>query len=292
MNSNTDTTACYDLSDLGVAHVSGDDAETFLQGQLSNDVTDIAPKAGHQLTAYSNPKGRMLALFNLLKKGDNSFLLLAPREILDKVLPRLKMFVMRAAVTIETDDTLRVIGVQTVDRDAAAAKLAPGTPCFTHSLDPNRHLAVAPGLPEIELLSRESWNRLDIEQNLPQVYLQTHEALIPQSVNLDIVGGVNFKKGCYPGQEIIARVKYRGKPKTRMIGASVKDVNTIEIGQPVYIEERDKAAGLVANLAVHGDTTLLSITVPVTHLHEGTLYLDEALSVPLERLPLPYEITV
>ena len=239
----TDDTTCFALSGLGIARVSGADAETFLQGQFSNDITDLSPDNGHQLTAYCNPKGRMLALFHLLREADAAYVLLAPREVLNKVLPRLKMFVMRSAVTIELDQDTQTYGVQTSNISAAGAGLAPGARIFPHSLDPGRFLVLASASPTMDSEAEQEWNQLDIEQNLPQVYAQTHEALIPQSANLDIVGGVNFKKGCYPGQEIIARIKYRGKPKTRMIGASIKTQDNIEIGQPVFIEGPQESRG-------------------------------------------------
>ena len=86
-------------------------------------------------------------------------------------------------------------------------------------------------------------------------------------------------------------MKYRGKPKTRMIGAQTSVNNAAEIGSPIYIDGRESPAGMVVNLATSGTATSMSITVPVSHLHEGTLYLDEARSIELQRLPCPYEIT-
>ena len=132
MNPTTDNSTFFNLSDLGIVRVSGDDAESFLQGQLSNDVSELDLQ-GHQLTAYCNPKGRMLALFNLLKQADNDYLLLAPREILDKVTPRLKMFVMRAAVNIEAGDDV-VYGIRTKDAHSASEGFMADTPVFALSL--------------------------------------------------------------------------------------------------------------------------------------------------------------
>lgn len=292
MNHNTESTTVYDLSSLGVARVSGKDASDFLQGQFSNDIQALNEAQPHQLAAYCNPKGRMLAIFHVLRLDHGAYALLAPHDIMDKVLPRLKMFVMRAAVDIRLDEGQTLLGVNLAGGGLPEDLSLSIDKIFSHSLDPTRRLVLVQRMPDSELLPVDDWNGLDIRQDLPQVFIQTCEAFIPQSLNLDIVGGVNFKKGCYPGQEIIARVKYRGKPKTRMIGVAIQTEKMIEIGAPIFIEGRKKSAGQVANIARDGEQTLLSITVPVTHLSEGSLYLDEALTVKLERLPCPYDISV
>lgn len=266
----------------------------FLQAQLSNDITLLNDENAHQMSAYCNPKGRVLALFHILKLGAE-YALIAPTTVLTKVLPRLKMFIMRAAVNIEQKDDTRLMGLQLLEGnfDEADALFGKRSSFIAqHSNDPKRFFIV--GLEKTNLpnsISNE-WRLIDINQHLPQVYLQLHEALIPQSINLDIIGGVNFKKGCFPGQEIIARVKYRGKPKTRMIGVSASHDGAINLGDPIYIDERENSAGLITNVAKTYDKTMISITVPTTHIATGNLYLDQSKSIPLARLDHSYEITV
>ncbi len=294
MNDTLDNSVFYDLSDLGIASVKGDDASEFLQGQLSNDIQHLSENQPHQLSAYCNPKGRMLALFQILQL-DAGYALIAHRAILDKVLPRLRMFVMRSAVEINPLDDTILLGLHATGEaksEMLAALPARSTRIANHINDNDRFFILTSEKFEDRFKTINEWNRLDIEQNLPQLYIETYEALIPQSVNLDIVGGVNFKKGCFPGQEIVARVKYRGKPKTRMIGVKTSPAKPVELGAPVFIEGRNSAAGQVVNIANNEDFTLLSISVPVTHIYEGNVYLDEAGTLLLERLACPYEVTV
>lgn len=266
----------------------------FLQAQLSNDIALLNDEIPHQMSAYCNPKGRVLALFHILKLGAE-YALIAPTTVLTKVLPRLKMFIIRAAVNIEQKDDMRLTGLQLLkgsfdEADALFGKVSKFI--RQHSHDPKRFFIIDLEQISSASLDNNQWRLIDINQHLPQIYLQLHEALIPQSLNLDIIGGVNFKKGCFPGQEIIARVKYRGKPKTRMIGVSVAQKDLIEVGAPIYIESREKSAGLIIDTAQNSGATFLSITVPVTHITNGTLYLDEAKTIELERLNCPYQITI
>jgi len=283
----------YDLSDLSIISVKGDDAQTFLQGQLSNDIAHLNEDSPHQLSAYCNPKGRMLALFHVLE-FDGDYLLIAPRAIMDKILPRLRMFVMRSAVEISPVEDLNLLGLHApgIAGEELTALEAQGASIARHHSDHDRYLLLCSEKINEELNTSNEWKRLDIKQNLPQIYINSYEALIPQSVNLDIVGGVNFKKGCFPGQEIIARVKYRGKPKTRMIGVQLSGTQSVDVGASIYIDERERSAGEVINVACDETNTLLSISVPVTHISEGALYLDENRTIALERLNSPYEITI
>jgi folate-binding protein YgfZ len=293
MNSSPETPIYYDLSDLSIKSVSGDDAQPFLQGQLSNDITHLSEDSPHQLSAYCNPKGRILALFHVLIL-DTGYALLAPLAIMEKVLPRLKMFVMRSAVEIAPLEGKTLLGLYAPGDLKAKALATLDTQkihLVKHGNDRDRFFLLSENASEHKLNSCNDWNRLDIEQNLPQIYIENYEALIPQSVNLDIIGGVNFKKGCFPGQEIIARVKYRGKPKTRMIGMNVSGTETASVGDPVFIEGRDSAAGQVINVAHEGEHTLLNISVPVTHITEGMVFLGEDRKISLERINSPYEIT-
>ncbi len=292
MNTSLEMPVYYDLSELSIVRVSGNDAQSFLQGQLSNDITHLSADSAHQLSAYCNPKGRMLALFHVFDiNGD--YLLAAPNAIMDKVLPRLRMFVMRSAVEITPMDKLSLTGLLAPDiTDEEITKFeATGTHVVRHINDQNRYFLLHSGKIDKESKPGTEWSNLDIEQNLPQIFIESYEDLIPQSVNLDIVGGVNFKKGCFPGQEIIARVKYRGKPKTRMIGVTFSGNTPVEVGAAIYIEGRDRSAGEVLNTAYDSENTLLSISVPITHIYEGTLYLDADRAIELERIDSPYKVS-
>ena len=293
----------FDLSYLKIAIVTGEDASHFLQGQLSNDINHLSDDSPHQLSAYCTPKGRALASFDVLKLNEG-YALIAPEAVLNKALPRLRMFVMRSAVNIELATDSDLFGLQLSNRDADAylSNLCNmGASSYQHNNDPQRFFVIADrNISDLvrenrdgtQTLNENGWQAINIRQNLPEVFEQTIEAFIPQTINLDLVDGVNFKKGCYPGQEIIARVKYRGKPKTRMIASCAGKESKLEIGDSVFIEGRDSPAGMVCHRVIENNQMLMSLTVPVTHLHEGALYLDKDRSIEVERLPCAYEITV
>lgn len=299
----TETDSLVDLSNLAVASVEGEDAQAFLQGQLSNDITLLTDQHLHQLAAYCNPKGRMLALFNVLKT-QNGYALIAPTAIMEKVLPRLKMFVMRSKVIIAPSNQVLLgfySSAENSNKVAASLRSFQGE-VFQHASDPRRYFLLA-DLQNTESLwldtkqiykraDSRSWQLWDIQAGIPQLFIENYEALIPQTVNLDLVGGVNFKKGCYPGQEIIARVKYRGKPKTRMITATCSSSAEVSIGMPAFIENKDSSAGNVINACKTDEGYRLNISVPVTHLREGAVYLDEGKTLEIERAAMPNEITV
>ncbi len=282
-------TALVDLSHLGAISVSGDDAPGFLQGQLSNDIKALSDQNPHQLSAWCNPKGRMVAFFHVLKDSD-SYVLIAPRSIIEHILPRFKLFVMRAKVTVEYLPDTGVLGIIGTD-------VVSDLPRYALSDSYNRAFIVASYTALKALWQKieadqyrdgRTWEGIDCHLGWPQVTAATSEAFIPQMVNLDLCNGVNFKKGCYPGQEIVARIHYRGKPKSRMI--LVSSPHAASVGDPVFIDGRDQTAGQVVTEVskANGSSTLL-VTVPLSHISSGKLYLTPN-SEPLERCVLPYSI--
>lgn len=233
-----DSDILCELSCQGLLTVSGADAETFLQGQLSNDVDRISDTRS-QLTAYCSPKGRMLALFRLFKRNGDCYLL-TQRERLTPVISRLQMFVlMSKAVLKDAGEDLIGIGVsgpnavmlltdalgkvpEAVDDVCESDELSilrvPGEyPRFMiyGAVSPARKLwqklavSAAP-------VGSDIWRLLDIRAGIPSVYNATADAFVPQMTNLQLLGGISFDKGCYVGQEIVARTKYLGRLKRRM----------------------------------------------------------------------------
>ena len=182
---------------LGVLRLSGPDASGFLQGQLSNDLDLLA--AGHPLrTGLHTPQGRVIAVLQLFA-GDAGILAVLPRDLTDPVRQHLSRYVLRAKVRIE--DVSAQYGVFGI-RDSAG-----------------RRLAVLPAdapLPEGETCDAADWLAGDVAEGLPQVHAATSGRFVAQMLNLDRVGGISFTKGCYTGQEIIARAHYRGRVKRRM----------------------------------------------------------------------------
>ncbi|HQZ79943.1 MAG TPA: hypothetical protein PK681_04930 [Steroidobacteraceae bacterium] len=267
-----------ELDDLGVLTVRGRDAVAFLQGQLSQDVTRLG--AGRaSFAGCHTPQGRVIAILRLLP-GDDAIHCVLPQELIEALAARLRKYVLRSKVTLADErGRLRVIGVahaglRTLRIEAAAA--APG-----------------PAAADNDAITRAAWRALDIADGLPQVYRATSEAFVAQMLNLDCVGGIAFDKGCYTGQEIIARAHYRGRVKRRMqrfrtvaapatplapgVSGVLADGSTFQVVDSVTL-----ADGRAEFLAV---APLVAPDVPVPGTGAGTAAVTGA-----EVLSLPYAL--
>ena len=219
------------LEQLGFIEVRGADAETFLQGQLSNDVRELSPARG-QLSSYNSPKGRMLAVLHLFRHDDAIYLELH-RSVLEATLKRLRMFVLRSKVTLE-DASQRWAALGLAAPEASAALQHAGLPLPQRAMDlawkdgiavlrrhgeTPRYTVSGPRgqLPDLPAMDDAMWRLTQIEAGVPTVYPQTSDRFVPQMCNLDALGGISFNKGCYTGQEIVARVHYRGAVKRHMV---------------------------------------------------------------------------
>jgi folate-binding protein YgfZ len=206
--------AAVDLSSpsdgLGVLAFRGTDAARFLQGQLSADVEKLSVGAS-TLAGLHNPQGRVVAILALLRTASDEVLAVLPRQLCAAIEQRLRKYILRAKVTIEDlKDSLRVVGSWTDSSTADIPKLRWGDRwLLLVAADRNAELTG-------KLASPEEWKRADIAAGLPQVYPATSEAFVAQMLNLDLLGGIAFDKGCYTGQEVIARAHYRGRVKRRL----------------------------------------------------------------------------
>lgn len=235
-----ESTVVVPLAHLGIIAARGADTVPFLQGQLSNDVRKLSPTTA-QLSSYNSPKGRMLAVLHLFRDPETIFLELNA-AVLPAVLKRLRMYVMRSKVTLADESPQRpALGLS--GPRAVAALEAAGLPCPGAPLGSNWKDATcvirrqdALGQPRFTVhsttdaladlwtaLSRHAtpagtlaWRRLEIEAGVPTVMPVTSDHFVPQMCNLDQLGGISFDKGCYTGQEIVARIHYRGAIKRRM----------------------------------------------------------------------------
>lgn len=282
------------LDHLCCIEISGDDAETFLQSQFTNDLDKLQP-GQQQPGAYCNPKGRALCLFRMLRTEDR-WLMILPGELSDSIIKRLTLYRMRAKVSIELRESARILGVihprQVID-DIGAVEQG-------WQLDDHRLMVVTDnesnGWTGGELETEQDtgiWRLSEIVSGIPQVYLATTEQFIPQHINLDLIGGVSFGKGCYPGQEIVARLRYLGKLKQRMIAVAASGPLDCQVGDPVYSEGRGtRKAGQVVE-AVEFDAmhyALLSLSADA--ISEGEIRIGSVDGPVARRLTLPYEITV
>jgi folate-binding protein YgfZ len=250
------------LADRGVIRASGADAASFLQGQLTNDVAGL----GHLtacLAGFCSAKGRLQASFVVWRPAVDEFLLSCPREVLAPTLKRLSMFVLRAKCKLT--DASDEVSVFALAGPAAAARLE-GTAVWTVQANEATTLVRLPDaagvqrawlvatagaeadVPAAEPMTPETWRWLEVESGIVTIEAATVDRFVPQMVNFEIVGGVDFQKGCYPGQEVVARSQYRGTTKRRTL---LFDCDTVPAaGQDVYASATaNEPAGTVANAA-------------------------------------------
>lgn len=234
-----------DLSATGLISVTGDDAVSFLQGQVTNDVRAITATHSHY-SGYCNPKGRLLALFFAFQHQDKLYLSL-DAGLVPSIQKRLQMYVMRAKVTLADEKTniarFGVFGdsaaqqLQTLystipEEDYAVAQHEDVTiirmptikPAFQIITNTQNRDAVLEKLSNVfTSTDKAAWHHLETLSGLPEIVIATQEAFVPQMVNLDALGGINYKKGCYTGQEIVARTHYLGKVKRRTLLGKIDD---------------------------------------------------------------------
>jgi len=210
------------LNNRALLRVSGSDAETFLQGQLSNDINKL-DTLSVQLNAYCQHQGKILALFWVMKFED-SFYLSFSLDLLEVIKPRLQMFVIMSDVFIE-DITKEHIQVGSIDESHQQA--------FVINEKLSLIITNKQDINQFNMGPIEDWGMACINSALPEIYLMTSEKLVPQMLNLDIDEiGVNFSKGCYPGQEVVARLHYLGSAKRRLF--AFESDSEINIGDPLY----------------------------------------------------------
>jgi folate-binding protein YgfZ len=245
MSTPTDIDLSSPPDGLGVLAFRGIDAAKFLQGQLSANVEKLAAGAS-TLTGLHNPQGRVIALLAVVRVSAEELLAVLPRELAPQVAQRLRKFVLRSKVTIDEAQDYGVLGSINAAPPPGAISLAWGT----------RHLLLMPRdrlgkleIPDPVALAR--WQAADIAEGLPQVYMATSEAFVAQMLNLDLLGAIAFDKGCYTGQEVIARAHYRGRVKRRMQRWLNSGVGLLEPGATV--RSHDGRALSVVRVAARSD---------------------------------------
>jgi folate-binding protein YgfZ len=301
-----------DLSDLALIRARGGEAQTFLNGQLSNDIRQL-DAAHSQLASWCSPKGRMLAIFRLFRRGDD-YLLQLPAVLQELILKRLRMFVMRAKVTLEPIGAeLLSIGLSGPDTEKMLRDTVGFAPNRDNGCETREELTVirlpgphprfqiiAPSAAVMELWDKFKsqavpvgppvWAWLDIMAGIPTVLPQTSEEFVPQMVNLEIVGGVNFKKGCYPGQEIVARMQYLGKLKQRMYRTHAAAEFAPLPGDAIYAPDfPGQSAGTVVDAQPAPDDgyDILAV-IQISSATAGELHLGNETGPRLALHSLPY----
>lgn len=269
-------TIVADLSDLSLIQFAGDDAQTYLQGQLSNDLR-LLDGSTSQFSSYCTPKGRMLANFLLWQDAPNSYLVQLPASLREAIQKRLTMFVMRAKVKVsDVSDVWIRLGVGGPGAAGVIQQVLGVAPAEVHGLAqcasgqvlrlPNDlfEILIAPDQAaalwdqfstQAKPVGAACWDGLMIRAGVPTILPATQEAFVPQMVNYELINGVNFKKGCYPGQEIVARTQYLGKLKRRMYLGNLKSDSAPQPGDDLFSADvPDQATGTIVNAAPSPDT--------------------------------------
>ena len=299
------------LADLGLIRVSGEDAASFLHNLVTNDIQGLATDSA-RTAGFCTAKGRLLAIFLVWREG-NDYLLLLPREILPPLLKKLSMYVLRAKVKLtDATDERALIGI------SVPSAVSPA-PTFLNTTLPRQGVSATGGgqlirlddtrwllslepaaairrWPELTATAKPiglaAWRWLEIAAGQPRVVAATQEAFVPQMLNLEFpaVAGVSFTKGCYPGQEIVARTHYLGKVKRRMVRARLATMAMP--GAHVYAPETgDQQCGALVSIApspAGGFECLVS--VQSSAVAAGEVHLGAPDGERLTFLPLPYPI--
>jgi folate-binding protein YgfZ len=298
------------LDSLGVLRVRGADAIAFLQGQVSNDMSRVAQDRS-LLGGYHNPQGRAIALLRFVALGADDLLAIVPRELAGPVASRLGKFILRAKVKLNDESaqwTIEgVLGADPVDGAAdALAHLRPATPGGVLRAGDSsivrigesaaRLLVVRPAAAEswlgaLPLLSLPQWRLGAIAVGEPQIYAATSEEFVAQMLNLDVLGAIAFEKGCYTGQEVIARAHYRGRVKRRMQRFLTQEARAL---QPADSGElSDGRSFKVVEAAQHGDgrCEFLAVAALAQDTEAPAAERQRSLRVVhAAQLPLPYRL--
>lgn len=289
------------LPHLGLIRARGADAVKFLQGQLTNDVAGIGPSQG-RLAGFCSAKGRLQASFIVWKLADDELLLACATSVLAATLKRLSMFVLRAQCKL-SDANAELVLLGATGASAAAmvgdtavwgVRPAPGgTLVRLPDVDgvPRALLAVAPAEAPQVGLPTNLWRLLEVRSGIPTIEAATVEQFVPQMLNFELIGGVDFQKGCYPGQEVVARSQYRGTIKRRMFLFECDAL--AQPGQEVFNSaDTSQPAGMVVNAAAlsAGAGSAALVEVKLAALETGSLHLGGADGALLRPSALPYAV--
>jgi folate-binding protein YgfZ len=310
-----DGTVLCDLSQFGMLKVSGDDAQSFLQNLCSNDIKAVTPQCA-QLSSLNTAKGRVLATFLVWQNGADYFLHL-PGALLAPMQKKLTMYVLCAKVKIEDVSTQLVcLGLAGKAAEAllpanigappqAALGVEQHASASIIRIDDKRFQVITTAEQAPALWSQFSagarpvgsscWDWLNVRAGIPVVLPATQEQFVLQMLNLDILGGVSFKKGCYPGQEIVARMHYLGKLKQRTYLAHVASDIAPQPNDPLYSDDyADQISGNILNAAPapDGGYDVLATLHVSSVIAARSVHWQSPQGVPLNFQTLPYPFPV
>ena len=302
------------ITSQGLIAVSGDDAASFLHKQLTNDVEHLGLGQA-RLAGYCTPKGRLQASFLMWRNAESVFLAL-PRELQAPLQKRLSMFVLRAKAQLcDASDSVAMLGFGGAGAAAVLEGLfgpLPAAPYdkLDHALGVLLRLADSLGAPRYQWITSpqqaiaawpalaanlvpagdDAWHLAAIHAGVPEITTKTQDQFVPQMINFELLGGVNFKKGCYPGQEIVARSQYLGKLKRRTTLVCID--TDAQAGDEVFaVADPDQPCGMVVNAAPNGAGGVDALVeMKLAALEQGDVRLGSAQGTPLRMLPMPYSL--
>lgn len=307
-----DGTVLCDLSQFSTLKVSGEEAQNFLQNLLSNDISAVNGKTA-QLSSFNSAKGRMLATFLIWCQGADYYLQLH-HSLAAAMHKKLSMYILRAKVKIsDASDELVCLGLSgkeaasliehhlsvSLEQDWAMAQhediRAVRIAADRYQLNTTPQQAVAIWN-KLAVTAKPAgsicWDWLNIRAGIPVITLATQEQFVLQMTNLDLLGGVSFKKGCYPGQEIVARTHYLGKQKRRMFLAHIESASAPAAGDELFsMEMAGQPCGMVINAspAAGGGFDLLAV-MQISSRETQRIHFQSLQGAALSFLPLPYSL--
>ena len=303
-----------DLNHYAIIEASGDDVVEFLQGQFSNDIKLVTENLG-QLSAYCNPKGRILANFRVFKR-QNSYFLRLRADISETTLKRLRMFVMRSKVElVDRSDEFSRMGIAGENAPNKLSALFQSLPNKTDESITENEITIiklAGSLPRYEAhgtiaslkmlwdnlekqsvpIGENSWNLLTVRAGIPEIMAETVEEFVPQMINLQAINGLSFTKGCYPGQEVVARMHYLGKLKRHLFLCSADSNKLPKPGTPIMTaNENDQKAGQIVSASWSNETKIeLLAVLQIEKAENNELHIASHSGPALQLLDLPYSL--
>jgi folate-binding protein YgfZ len=312
----TDTILC-DLTHLGFITATGEEAQSFLQNQLSNEIKEVTEQRS-QLNAYCTAKGRALALFRVFEFQGSYFLQL-PLEHIQATMKRLQMFILMSKVTLQ-DATNQFIAfglagpnstqlVQTIIGEAPEladhcvasenlliGKISGPEPRYIIAGNYEHVTAAWDQLkPHTTPCGNHAWSYLDIQAGIPQIYPKNAEEFVPQMLNLHSVDGISFQKGCYPGQEVVARMHFLGKLKRRMYLAHADTDQAPQVGDLVFAEDSQPDQGVGRIVQSHpapGGGFDLQAVLQIASAENSKVRLNNPDGAELDFKDLPYSVAL
>ncbi len=308
----SDSRVLCDLHQFGTLRVAGEEAQSFLQNLLSNDIREVNSTRA-QLSSLNSAKGRMLASFLIWRDGED-YLLQLPHSLVEMTRKKLGMYVLRAKVKVgDASNEVIALGLSGDSAQKALSEVLGDLPpepfaCVTTSQscviklgDTRFQIITTPTQAEalwtsLSLCAKPvgsaCWGWLNIRAGLPIILPQTQEQFVAQMVNFDLIGGINFKKGCYPGQEIVARTHYLGKLKRRMYLAHIDTADVPQAGDELFSADMEgQASGMIVNVAPSpaGGYDALAV-VQMSSQEMQAIHWKSLQGEMLKFLPLPYAL--